>query len=141
MTDQPTLQFALPVLIEATKFLFDEAGKLLDHWREHKGEGSKPRDIKVSEQADAPVVWLDDVELAINADKLLLMQDSLETSLNIIRKKTRMLNAYRRQLADPIISPADKARLEATIPDLEREIEVESGRLKKLLDGLYVSAQ
>jgi hypothetical protein len=130
-------QLALTVLAQATQFLFDELGRRLDFWRKKKGEQAIPESVEPVSRPDGAAVKLDNLERQIDVQRLLLKQEDIETSMDIIRKKKRMVNALRTKLADPLTSDIEKARIEAGIKEREEEIERESNKLEALLKEVY----
>ncbi|MFB0536140.1 MAG: protein kinase [Anaerolineae bacterium] len=130
-------QFALAVLAQATQFLFDELGRRLDFWRKKKGEQATPESVEPVSQPDGVVVKLDDLERQVDMQRLLSKKENIETSMNVIRKEKRRVNALREQLADPLTQPITRADIEAGIKELEEEIEEESGKLEALLKEVY----
>jgi IMP dehydrogenase/GMP reductase len=83
------------------------------------------------------IVKLDDLERQIEMDRLLLKKEDIETSMDIITKKKRMVNALRTKLADPLTPDIEQAKIEAGIKEHEEEIEKESGKLEALLKEVY----
>ncbi len=130
-------QLALTVLIQATQFLFDELGRRLDFWRKKKGEQTTPESVEAVSRPDGVIVKLDDLERRIDMQRFLLKKEDIETSMDIIRKEKRRVNALRKQLADPLTSPIAKADIEAGIKEHEEEIEKESSKFEALLREVY----
>lgn len=130
-------QVALAVLAQATQFLFDELGRRLDFWRKKKGKQTTPESVEPVSRPDGVVVKLDDLERQVDMQRLLSKKEDIETSMDIIRKEKRKVNALRKQFADPLTPPITKADIEAGIKEREEEIEKESGKLEALLKEVY----
>ena len=130
-------QLTLTVLAQATQFLFDELGRRLNFWLKKKGEQATPKSVEPVSRPDGVAMKLDDLERQIDVQRLLLKKGDIEASMGIIRTKKRTLNALCKQVADPLTPLITKANIEAVLPELEEEIEQESGRLEALLREGY----
>jgi ActR/RegA family two-component response regulator len=125
---------AIPIMLEAVKFLFSEAGKGLERWRKKKGD-SAPKEIEVLDQSHEPELKMDDIQYKINLEVLFRQKDSIESSQKIISRLIEQRNSYRVMwLTGTFNTPKDKVEMEQKINELERDIAAEVERLQKLID-------
>ena len=129
---------AMPIMLEAVKFLFAEAGKGLERWRKKKGDLA-PKEIEIVDQSHEPELKMDDIQYKINLEVLRRHKNSIESSHRIISELIEQRNSFREKLLiGTFNTPKDEVQMEQKIKELDRNIAAEVGQLQKLIDETLV---
>jgi len=134
----------MPIIVEATKFVFDEVGKWIDDVRQRSNKPS-PKLTEDAVDNKAPKLTRQDfVTLAANPQELeaSLRAQLAETDAYVIRGLVNQIQTHCRSLVDLEAAEAEYGIV--TPPYIKRGIEREadaivekSARLKSLLEQVY----
>lgn len=134
----------VPVIVEATKFLFDEVGKWIDDVRQRSKKTSTELTQNVIDNQATKLTRQNFVALEENPKELesLINVQQAETDVYVIRGLINQIQIHRRNLVDLEAAEAKFGVL--TLPYIKREIEDQAGaiiekssRLKSLLEQIY----
>lgn len=134
----------MPIIVEATKFVFNEVGKWLEHARQRSGKTTPEPSEDVSEEKGPKLTQQDFAALAANPVDLLaaINVQKSETDAYVIKGLVDQIQTHRRNLIDLEATETEYGAL--TPQHVKRAIEREasgfvekSQRLKNLLEQIY----
>lgn len=134
----------IPIIVEATKFVFNEIGKWLDHVRQRTGKATSEPSEGILEEKSPKLTQQDFAALEANpVDLAAAINAQLsETNAYVIRSLVDQIQIHRRNLIDHEATEAEYGAL--TPQHVKRAIEREataivekSDRLKSLLEQIY----
>jgi hypothetical protein len=133
----------MPIIVQATKFLFNEAGQWLDGLRHRSGASAKA--LQVPHKSEAPALTPERfAQLETSSDALARLIDRQEAEANayVIQGLVEQIEIHHKNLIDQETVQAEYGAL--TPQHVKRAIEREasaiiekSARLKELLERVY----
>lgn len=139
-----TVTAFMPVIVEATKFIFGEVSKYIDQVRAYN-KGDSEYSTQVTTYQDSSVLTRERFsQLESNPDNLLrtLNRQLAETSLYEVEKLVELIRIHRRNLIDleatcAEFGPLTPLYVKRGIEHETSEITKNSMHLKKLLEAIY----